>query len=190
MNKKYKISIVAIIAMTSSPAFAAGWLTDKVAAAGDFASNWARSDQVATPPNQMEPPAIAASGPAGNDCNKSLQAAMDVKAKEDAKAIDEIKPSAKSIADMPCFDKYKNFSLTSALGVPDLSGIVDQLKGQACSYADQQVSDATAPVNQSVWMPGGTRVNTGVVFGSAATTPVAAPAVKSTGGFQMPSIFK
>lgn len=177
------------IATDASAAGSGNWFTNSVASAGDFLSSWGRGDANAAPQGTVPPPTLAVAGDAGNDCNKAHQAAMEKKAAEN-EANDKIKPNPKGIGEMPCFDKYKNFSFLGGLGVPDFAGLLDQLKGQACSYADQQVAAATAPINQSVWLPGGAgRVNTGVVFGQQAGTPPVQVS-KTTTGISLPNIFK
>ena len=181
-----------LIAVAPMSAMAdAGFFSTQVTKFGDFLSSWGRSSNVTAPVGVIAPPAMTAKGAAGNDCNKLHQQLADQNIKNQNAMIDSsIQPSKKSIADMPCFDKYKNFSLSSMFGFPSLSSLLDQLKGQACAYADQQVATATQPINQSVWLPGGAgRVNTGVVFGQP-NAPVINPSVGSTGDFQLPQIFK
>lgn len=145
--------------------------------------------------NSQEPntPNVAASTTkVGKDCVKSHKEKADANVKNriefDAATI---LPSTKGISEMSCLDKYKNVSLAGMLGIPSLSNIFDQLKGQACRYIDSQVGRATEPLNQSVWLPGGGRVNTGVVFGDQAKGkgPVSGK-VYSSGNVQLPQIFK
>lgn len=187
---KKKLLITVILASLSLPAAVqAGWVGDTAANVGDFLTNWGRD----IPAQQkVETPPISAIGSTGADCLQRHKELADQNIRDRA-ALDDrmIQPSKKGVGEMSCFDKYKNFSLSGMFGFPSLDGLLGQLEQQACNYVDQQVNTATQPVNQSVWMPGGARVNTGVVFGSqAAGKGTVSGSTQSTGQFQLPQIFK
>lgn len=189
---RYGIKLAALVAcvVITQPAEAA-WLGSTVAGVGDFLSNWGR-DTPATVSGAAPPPTVKATGTTGDNCNKRHKQLADQNIQDRAALDDQmIKPSTKGIGEMACFDKYKNFSLAGMFGFPSFDSIFSQLAQQACTYADQQVNQATQPINQSVWLPGGAKVNTGAVFGSQAAGkgPVSAGA-QSTGQFQLPQIFK
>lgn len=184
-----------VIVLSAMPFCAqAGWIGDKAVSAGEFLQNWGRDvpSQDANARGAVPVPEVAASGATGDDCNRRHKEMADQNIK-DRQALDEamIQPSKKGIGEMACFDKYKNASLSGMFGFPSLDGLLGQLEQQACNYVDQQVGSVTQPVNQSVWLPGGSRVNTGVVFGSQASGkgPVSG-GVQNNGQFQLPQIFK
>lgn len=188
-SRHQKLLAIAVLCACIPAQAQAGWVGDAAVSAGDWLTSWGR-DLPAQ--KRVAVPKIRAAGATGNDCLKRHKDKADQNIKDRA-ALDAamILPSTKGIGEMSCFDKYKNFSLSGMLGFPSLTSLLDQLKGQACSYADQQVGRATSPVNQSVWLPGGGRVNTSVVFGDAAKGkgPVSAGA-RPTGQYQLPQIFK
>jgi len=190
MNNRKSIFLAVLLAFALSPSVASaemGWVSSGAAKVGDFLSSWGRSDNTPTHKTVAAPP-VAKIGAVGNDCIKRHAELADKNIQSGNALIDQlIKPSATGVGDMPCFDKYKNFSLSSMFGLPSLGGLLDQLKGQACSYVDQQVNAAMQPVNQSVWLPGGVgQVNTGAVFGqgSGAKTTV------TNSNMVLPQIFK
>lgn len=188
MKKCIVVSSILLSSMIAPVAAQAGVVGSTAAQFGDFLSSWGRSDSANQPSSVAKTPPLTATGLAGDDCNKQHQLLADQNIADQNAKIDQNKPSSKSIADMPCFDKYKNFSLTGMLGVPSIDSLLAQLKSQACTYADQQVSTATQPVNQSAWLPGGAgRVNTGVVFGGTSTS--VNTGVQNS-GFSLPTIFK
>lgn len=190
---KKKLLITVILASLSLPAAVqAGWVGDTAANVGDFLSSWGRDVPAQEVRGAAQPPAVVATGATGSDCNRRHKELADQNI-QDRAALDDrmIQPSKKGVGEMSCFDKYKNFSLSGMFGFPSLDGLLGQLEQQACNYVDQQVNTATQPVNQSVWMPGGARVNTGVVFGSqAAGKGTVSGSTQSTGQFQLPQIFK
>ena len=73
------------------------------------------------------------------------------------------------------------------VGVPDFSGVIQQLMNQACRAVDTKVNTATAPYNRTVWGPDGTTVNTGVFNGDSGQGGVG---VGTNGQYQMPNVFK
>jgi hypothetical protein len=191
MNNRKLIFLAVLLAFVLSPSVASaemGWIASSAAKIGDFLSSWGRSDNTPTP-KTIDTPPVAKAGAVGNDCIKRHAELADKNIQSNNALIDQmIKPSATGVGDMPCFDKYKNFSLSSMVGLPSLNGLLDQLKGQACNYVDQQIRSATQPINQSVWLPGGVgQVNTGVVFGqggNVVTTTV------TNSNMVLPQIFK
>lgn len=194
-SKLVMILIASSLFSTQAMAFTGGgYIKDKAAQFGKFLSDWG-NDTGKAPAGQTTP-TLKPNGVVGNDClNKHKQLAdANVKAQNDL--IDSIvKPAPKGIGEMPCFDKYKNFSLSVSVGIPSLNGLLDQFKNQACQFVDSQVSQAgPAPLNSSVWMPGGMgQVNTWAVFnGTKSSTGGVATkgAVGTSGGLTLPQIFK
>ncbi len=101
-----------------------------------------------------------------------------------------IEATIKPAVDASCLDKYKNMKLATNVGVPDFSSIFQQLMNQVCRAVDTQFNAATAPVNQSLYLPGGTTVNTGVFNQGDNSGPAPVTGnVGSSGPVQLPNIF-
>lgn len=71
-----------------------------------------------------------------------------------------------SLTDISCLNDILNSGLGILFGPPDLSGILDMLKNQACNYIDTAYSDAVNPImnrlNEATSISGGELGGTGI----------------------------
>lgn len=71
--------------------------------------------------------------------------------------MDRVKDSATRLAD--CLSKYKNFQISSGLGLPDLgsalAAALNQLANMTCSAIDDAYNNTTALARKQVVLPGG-----------------------------------
>lgn len=81
--------------------------------------------------------------------------------------LDQVKPSPSAISGLSCLSNFKNFSISTGLGMPSLDTLLSSLESQVCNVAQGVVNQATAPLNQSLWLPGGVGVNTNALSGGS-----------------------
>lgn len=101
-------------------------------------------------------------------------------------------------AEKSCLNKYRDISMTSQVGMPSLTsilqGVVKGLESQACQVIDGAISQTTGLVGNQAVLPGGVGyVNTGVIYGNVGTVATTAPAtapvtIKDTSGAASGSI--
>jgi len=182
------LSIFTLIFLLFSVNASAG-ITDWIRSFVDQPLSKSRSEQIG---GESLAAADASAGKSGSRCLDDLKKEQEAALAERERVIDGIvKPGQKGFSQMSCLDKYKNANIGSSLGVPDLGSLLDQLTSQACQALDAEVSGASAPLNQNVWLPGGVQVNTGVFTGQPASggAVVGKPTVQNS-RVGLPDIFK
>lgn len=169
------LSILVLLALT--PSAWAGWdnVMDQIKAkTATFGGNSADPKPAAPAPQARFAPAI-------DECNQQVLANEQASFVSAADAIGGDMPPP---VDAACFDKYRHMRLGAHIGVPDFSGVLQQLMNQLCRAADTKFNAATAPYNKTVWGQGGTTVNTGVFQGGQGGISAG-----TNGQYQVPNLF-
>lgn len=163
--------------------------------------DWLRAKAGSVTP--QNPQSVTGSGNASSnapltvkDCNitKVAEASKDMQKKT---AEDRLKLNGAMAQAQACVDKYKNFSALPTWGLPDLSTLLGQVVGQACSLADAEIAKATSPFNKAmnqtvniggVNVGGNAGMNVGIMNGTQ--SPVQSPRGGFNNSVSLPNIFR
>ena len=183
--KRIFLLVVALIAITAPVCASAFSFSGAVASFGDYLSSWGRSGPATQANGVLPPPPLAQPNP----CDQSTRA-LAAAQQQTALANSVIQPHQQSFADTSCLSNLANLNISSSLGFPDLSSLMSQAMGQACTYAASKIQAATQPLNQTLFVPGGLgQINTGALIGAGSGPGVTVSTPTNNGSFILPQIF-
>ena len=85
-------------------------------------------------------------GVSGANCNQSINDAAQANANTEISKLDQIIKPGAPYQSMPCLNS--GISISALFGYPDLTGIIDQLKTQACQYVSNKAQTVLSPLNK------------------------------------------